>query len=137
LLILQALLVLDADGIAAEIVGDAQRRHVHLALLVDLLVGEIGFRIRAGGKFHALVVEPAAHAAGFFIAHLPHFGEQRRLAEALLEDAGRMQQFIRDDGVVHAHAAFVEDAHDRFALPQFVCQATPELLGLGRQLEFR
>ena len=43
--ILQSLLVLDADRVAAEIVGDPQGRDVHLALLVDLVVGQIGFFI--------------------------------------------------------------------------------------------
>ena len=45
--VLQALLILDADRVAAEIVGDAQRGDVHLALIQDLRVGQVGFRIRA------------------------------------------------------------------------------------------
>ena len=35
--VLQALLILDADGIAAEVVRDAHRRDVHLALLENLI----------------------------------------------------------------------------------------------------
>ncbi len=37
--ILQTLLVLNADGVAAEIVGDSQGGDVHLALLTNLVVG--------------------------------------------------------------------------------------------------
>ena len=35
--VLQALLVLDADGVAAELVGDARGGDVHLALVEDLV----------------------------------------------------------------------------------------------------
>ena len=38
--VLQALLILDADGVASEVVGDAQGGDVHLALLQDLVVGQ-------------------------------------------------------------------------------------------------
>ena len=46
--VLQALLILDADGVAAEIVGDAQRGDVHLALFENLGVGQVGFGVAAG-----------------------------------------------------------------------------------------
>ena len=52
--VLQALLILDADGVAAEIVGDPHRRDVHLALLEDLIVGQVGLLVRAGDELHAL-----------------------------------------------------------------------------------
>ncbi len=39
--VLQALLVLDADRVAAEIVGDAHGGDVHLALQQDLVVGQV------------------------------------------------------------------------------------------------
>ena len=38
------------------------------------------------------------------------------LGKTLLINTRREKQFVGDDGVVHAHAAFVEDAHDGFAL---------------------
>ena len=41
-----------------------------------------------------------------------HLGIQSRLAEPLLEHARGMQQLVGNDGVVHAHAAFVEHAQD-------------------------
>ena len=41
--VLQALLILNADRVAAEIVRDAHRGDVHLALHQDLLVGQIRF----------------------------------------------------------------------------------------------
>ena len=130
--ILQPLLILDADGVAAEVVGDAQRGDVHLALLEDLRVGQIGLRVAAGAELHAFAVEPGAHLLRFLGAGGEHFGVERRLAEALLEHAGGMQQFIGDDGVVHAHAAFVEDAHDGLVAPQFGGQARAGFLGARR-----
>ena len=53
--ILQALLVLDADQIAAEIIGDAQGGDVHLALQEDLVVGQVLGRGsgRCGTSCHA------------------------------------------------------------------------------------
>ena len=54
-------------------------------------------------------------------------GDERRLAEALLVDAQRVQQLVVDDGVVHAHAAFVEDAHDGLVLLQLGGQGAPQL----------
>ena len=63
--ILQALLILDADRVAAEFVGDAQRGDVHLALLEDLGVGQLGLRIRAGVEPHALAVQPLADGLRF------------------------------------------------------------------------
>ena len=48
--VLEALLVLDADGVAAELVGDAQGGDVHLALLEDLRVGEVGLLVGAGDE---------------------------------------------------------------------------------------
>ncbi len=110
--VLQALLVLYADDVAPELVGYANRGDVHLALAEDLVVRKIGLRIRAGDEAHALRVEPLPDAARFVVGNAPHGGVERGLAEAFFEHAGRLQQFVRDDGVVHAHAALVEDAHD-------------------------
>ena len=111
--VLEALLILNADQVAAEVVGDSHRGDVHFALLENLLVGEIGLVLRAGVELHAAVFDPLADGAGFVVADLRRFVVQRRLAEPLLEHAGRMQQVVGNDRVEHAHAAFVEDAHDR------------------------
>ena len=63
-------------------------------------------------ELHAARQQPIVHGARLGIGHGPHLGIQRRLAQALLVDAQREEQLVGDDGVVHAHAAFVEDAHD-------------------------
>ena len=81
-------------------------------------VGEIGLVLRAGVEFHAAVFEPLADGGGFGVADLRRFVVEGRLAEPLLEDAGRVQQVVGDDRVEHAHAAFVEDAHDRLVALQ-------------------
>ena len=63
---------------------------------------------------------PAAHRARFVVGDLRRFVIQGRLAEPLLEHAGRVQQVVGNDGVEHAHATFVEHAHDGlFALQLF------------------
>jgi hypothetical protein len=46
--------------VAAEVVGDAQRRDVHLALFQDLGVGQLGFGIGTGGS--ACPCDPARRA---------------------------------------------------------------------------
>ena len=133
--VLQALLILDADHVAAEIVGDAQSGDVHLALIQNLVVGEVGFGIGPGQEVHALGVQPGADTARLLVAHLAHGGVEGGLAQPLLEDAGGMQQFIGDDGVVHAHAAFVENAQDGLVAAQLPRQARAGLFGLRRQPE--
>ena len=132
--VLQTLLILDADGVAAEVVGDAQGRDVHFALFQDLRLRQIGFGIAADAKLHALVAQPGAHRARFIGAGREHFGIERGLAQALFEHACRMQQLIRNDGVVHAHAAFVENTQDGFVAAQLGGQACAGLLRAGRQL---
>ena len=47
---------------------------------------------------------------------------RRRLAQPLLVHPRGVQQVVLDDGVVHAHAAFIEDAEDRFARPQIASE---------------
>src|SRR6266487_682237 len=39
-----------------------------------------------------------------------------------------MKQLVRNDRVKHAHATFVEYAHDRFALPELAGDPPPKLL---------
>ena len=112
--VLQPLLILDADHVAAEIVGDPHGGDVHLALHENLVVGQIGFLVRAGDELHAALFHPLADGPGFVVADLRGLVIQGRLAEPFLVHAQRIEQFVLDDGVVHAHAAFVEDAHDGF-----------------------
>ena len=116
--IFQSLLILDADEVAAKVVGQPHGGDVHLALQENLLVGEIGIVLRAGVEPHAALFHPLAHRGGFVVADLRRFVIQRRLAEPFLEHAGAMQQVVGHDGVEHAHAAFVEHAHDGFFAEQ-------------------
>ena len=51
--VLQSLLVLNADAVAAEVIGDAHGGDVHLALPENLRVGQIGGVVRAGVELHA------------------------------------------------------------------------------------
>ena len=69
--------------------------------------------VRAELELHPRVLEPVVDALRLGVGDRLHLGVQRGLAQALLEDARRVEQLVGDDGVVHAHAALVEDAHDR------------------------
>jgi hypothetical protein len=71
--VLEALLVLDADQVAAEVVGDSHGSDVHFALLEDLRVGEIVLVLGAGVKLHAVVFEPLPRGGGFGVADLRGF----------------------------------------------------------------
>ena len=57
------------------------------------------------------------------VGHQAHLGDERGLAQALLEEARRVEVLVIDDGVVHAHAAFVEDTHDGHPVGQLARQA--------------
>jgi hypothetical protein len=63
--VFQALLVLDADEIAAEVIGDADRSDVHFALTENLFIGEIGSMPRTGVKLHTLLVKPRTYLRRF------------------------------------------------------------------------
>ena len=120
--ILKPLLVLNADGVAAELIGDAQHGDVHAALVENLRVGQVGGFIRSRVETHAARVEPFANLLRFCVADLAHGRIERGLAEALLVDAGWVHQRIFDDGVGHAHAALIEDAQQRLLAAQFIGQ---------------
>ena len=110
--VLQALLILDADRRAAEGVGQAHRGVVHRQAFEHLPLGELGGLVVSEPKGHAALEQPGEVRARLRVAHLAHGGVQRRLTQALLEESQRVQQVIGDDGVVHPHAAFVEDAEE-------------------------
>ncbi len=129
--VLKALLVLDADRGTAELCGDADGGDVHLALLEDLVLGEILFLTRAELEGHAAVEEPLVDLAGLVVLHGEHLRVEGRLAEALLEDTGLVDQLVGDDRVVHAHAALVEDTHDLLVVAELLRELGAELLGIG------
>jgi hypothetical protein len=59
---------------------------------------------------------------------------ERRLAQALLEDAAGVQGVIGNDGVEHAHASLVEDAKNGLVAPQLGSQPLTEPGTLRGQL---
>ncbi len=131
--VLQPLLILDADGVAAEVVRDTHGSDVHLALFENLAIGQVGFLVGAGDELHAPRVEPVAHLLRFLVAHQAHGRHQRRLTESLLVDAGGVEQLVVNDGVVHAHAALVEDAQDGFLALELRGQRFAQLTFRGGQ----
>jgi len=134
--ILQPLLVLDADGGAPELVGDADGGNVHLALLQHLGLGEIRFLVRPELEPHAAGKIPVEDGPGFLVLHGEHLRVERRLAQAFLEDPGGVEQFVGNDGVVHPHAALVEHPHDRLLMAQFFGETAPEFFRRGGHLHF-
>ena len=66
--VLQALLVLDADGGAAEFVGEADGGDIHLALLQGLGFGQLGFLVLAPAEGHALLEQPVEDGARFGVS---------------------------------------------------------------------
>ena len=68
-----------------------------------------------------------------------HGGHQGRLAEPFLINPGGIEQIILDDGVIHAHAALIEDAEDCLARLEIAGQRRAQLplrSRQSRQIEF-
>src|SRR4051812_32837975 len=68
--ILQSLLILYANGIAAKVIGQPKRRHIHLALEAHLIAREISGLICPEVKLHAALLQSAEYLVGFGIAGL-------------------------------------------------------------------
>ena len=117
--VLEPLLILDADEITAEAVGDAQCGDVHLALQEHLGPGEVAGLVLAEAEGHARLLEPLQYLPGLGVAHPHGLVVKRTLAKPLLEDTRRVEQMIGDDRVEHPHAALVEHSHEGFLVPQF------------------
>ena len=135
--VLQPLLVLDPDRGAAEIVRNPQRRDVHLALLENLRIGQLGLFVRPGDELHPLRVQPRARRLRFPIRRSAHLGVQRRLRQPLLEHARGMQQLVGDDRVIHPHATLVENPHDRLVALQLPRQPRAQFARFARQRQRR
>src|SRR5688572_8858093 len=131
--IFQPLLILNADGRAAEFVSESYGGDIHFALLQGLVAGEFGGLVTSPGKLHAFPQKPVEDVLRLGIADLPHRGVERGLTKAFLEEAGKMQQFVGHDGVEHTHAAFIEDAEDGFALPKLAREAAAQSFVAGWQ----
>ena len=97
-------------------------------MLDRLGFGEFGFLVLAPAKLQAALEIPVQHATGFGVGDLLHRGVEGRLTEPLLENAGGIEEFVGDDGVEHAHAAFVEHTHDGFAFRELASHASAQFL---------
>ena len=134
--VLQALLILNPDCIATEPLRKTQNCHIHHALLQDLCVSQFCSFIGAGDECHSARIQPAPYGLGLFYWDLLHSSDERRLAQALLIDAYLIEQVVFYDGVVHSHAAFIENAKNRFAVLEFVGQRFAKFgLRLGQRRE--
>ena len=129
--VLEALLVLDPDRSAAEVVGHRHGRVVHLEALEDLPLRQLRGLVLAEPELHAALLQPLVVAAGGLVRHLAHRGEQHRLRKPLLEEAHRVHEVVGDDRVVHPHAALVEDAHDGLIALELLSERGPARAILG------
>jgi len=89
-----------------------------------------------GEELHPAAVQPLADRACFLIRDGAHGGDQSGLAHPLLEDAGCVQKIVVDDGVHHAHAAFVEDAEDGLAALENLGEGDAKLTFGGGQFGY-
>ena len=135
--VFEALLILDADGVAAELIGEAHGGDVHFALQQDLRLRQLRGLVGAELHLQALALQPSVNRRRVVIADVLHRGIEGGLAEPLLEAAGGVQQVIRDDRVEHAHAAFIEDAEDGFAGAEATREVAAGLLVIGGQFQQR
>ena len=115
-----AVLVLDADRVTAEVRGDAHGGDIHSALVEDLIECELNRWIGAKVEGDTAIDGPLVDAMSFVVVYGAHLCDERGLAQALIVDACGIEQFIVDDGVLHAHVVPVQDAEDGFALLRFV-----------------
>ena len=112
------MLILNANGCAAELIRQADRRDIHFALLQGLGFGQFCLLILSPLEFHALFEKPSKDFARFGVGDLLHGSEKSGLAEAFFEKTRRVKEFIGNDRIEHSHATFVENAQDRFLLLQ-------------------
>ncbi len=133
--VFEALLILNADGGAAELVGKAHSGDVHFALKQDLRLGELRGLVCAEFHLQAFFVQPSEHGGSIGIAHFTHRGVECGLTEALFEATSGMQQVIRHDGVEHAHAAFIEDTEDGLLMTKTAREVASGRVVVGGQLQ--
>ena len=103
----------------------------------NLRPGEFGRFIAAQFHLQAFALQPGNDFRSFVIADLLHGGVERRLAEAFLEAAGGVQKLVGNDGIEHAHAAFIEHAKNGFVPAKSAGELTTGLLVIGRQFQQR
>src|SRR5579862_5228179 len=78
-------------------------------------------------EFHSFSVEPLANSLSLIFSHAAHFCVKRRLAQSFFVYPCGVEQFIRNDGVVHAHAALIEDTHDGLILLESATDVAPSI----------
>ena len=130
--IFETLLILNADGFAAEFIGDADGGHIHFALEQNLGFGEFAGVVAAEMESQSFIEVPLEHRFGFFVGHLRTCVVEGGLGKTFFVNAGLEEEFIGDDRIVHAHAAFVEHAHNGFFAEQVFGNGFAGTLGGGR-----
>ena len=128
------MLVLNADEIAAEAVGQTQRGDVHPALLQDLGPRQASSLVFAEVERHACFFQPGQNLLGFGFRDLCRLVVKGRLAEPLFKNASRVQQVIGNDGVEHSHAAFIKDTHQHLAAAEVLRDVPGDLAEFGGSL---
>ena len=113
--IFQTLLILNADRRASKLVRNSHGGDVHLQLVNRLSLRQFGLGVLAPVEFHPSAHQPTKCRIRISGRHLQHCGIERRLTESLFENTRRLQQFIWNNRIMHSHAAFIEDSHDRLA----------------------
>lgn len=126
--VLEALLILNAEGIATEGVTNAAGSNIHFALLDHLRLGQLGLGVLTEVEVEALIFDEFEDFFGFGLAHILHFSEECGLAELLLVDTGLEEELIRNRGVIHAHAELIENTHDRLVAVEIGCDLVGNLL---------
>ena len=133
--ILEALLILDADEVAAEAFREAERGDVHPALREHLGAGQVGGLILPEVEGHPRRLEPPEDFAGLAVGDLRRLVVEGRLAQPLLEDPGGVEKAVGNDRVVHPHAPLVEDPHEGLLFAELRGDPGADLLELRRHLD--
>ena len=134
---LEALLILDADEIAAEALREPERGDVHPALREHLGPGQVGGLVLPEVEGHPRRLEPTEDLAGLAVGDLRRLVVEGRLTETLLENPGGVEETIGDDRVVHPHAALVEDPHEGLLFAELRGDPGADLLELPGHLHRR
>ena len=120
------MLVLNADGVTAEFIGNSERSNIHPALIENLRICKVRLFTCPGFEANSARVQPVANLLGFFPGNFPHSGKEGRLTKPFFIDAGRIHQGIFNHRVHHAHTTLIEDAKDCLPALQLFCQCASE-----------
>ncbi len=135
--VLQALLILNSDRIAAKIVSDPHRGNVHFALFQYLIVGQITSMVGPRDEREPSLFHPLPHCFRFTVFDLSRLVIEGRLTEPLFEHSCGIQQTIGNDGIEHSHTTFVENSHNCFLRKQVFGKLDAQFPRFGRNLHLQ